>query len=123
MVVVTLHPSNRATWNDGTNVTASLNNSRKKLEQFQKENGHCLIPLNWSNNPSLAYWVKRQRYQFRMKREGKHSTLTEERQHLWEALGFVWDSHAAGWEERWKELGEFKERHGHCDVPKKYPEN
>jgi hypothetical protein len=56
-------------------------------------------------------------------REGGHSTFTEERQQALKALGFVWDSHAASWEERWNELREFKEEHGHCNVPKKYPEN
>ena len=49
--------------------------------------------------------------------------MTEERQAALARLGFVWDSHAAGWEERWDELREFRERHGHCNVPKKYPEN
>eukprot|EP00339_Tiarina_fusa_P002097 CAMPEP_0117019936 /NCGR_PEP_ID=MMETSP0472-20121206/15217_1 /TAXON_ID=693140 ORGANISM="Tiarina fusus, Strain LIS" /NCGR_SAMPLE_ID=MMETSP0472 /ASSEMBLY_ACC=CAM_ASM_000603 /LENGTH=313 /DNA_ID=CAMNT_0004725005 /DNA_START=44 /DNA_END=985 /DNA_ORIENTATION=- len=99
------------------------NQRYRELKRFRKEHGHCLVPLNWPSNHSLAHWVKRQRYQFRMKREGKHSTLTCERQAALEGLGFVWDSHAAGWEERWNELRTFRERHGHCNVPKKYPEN
>ena len=40
-----------------------------------------------------------------------------------EQLGFVWDSHASGWEERLKELKDFKDMHGHCRVPKTYAEN
>jgi hypothetical protein len=94
-----------------------------ELTQFHQEFSHCLVPLNWHRSPSLAHWVKRQRYQHRVKREGKHSTMTEERQGALESLGFIWDSHSAGWEERWNELREFKERHGHCKVPKKFPEN
>jgi hypothetical protein len=99
------------------------NQRYRELKRFRKEHGHCLVPLNWPSNHSLAHWVKRQRYQFRMKREGKHSTLTAERQTALESMGFVWDSHAAGWEERWNELRTFKERHGHCNIPKKHPEN
>lgn len=94
-----------------------------ELDQFQREFHHCLVPLHWPRNPSLAHWVKRQRHQFRIKREGKHSTVTDERQAILEGLGFVWDSHAAGWIERWNELREFKKRHGHCNVQKKDPEN
>ena len=67
--------------------------------------------------------MKRQRHQYRAKKERKHSTLTQERQKLLEQLGFVWDSHASGWEERLKELEDFKEKHGHCRVPKTYAEN
>lgn len=67
--------------------------------------------------------VKRQRYQYRAKQERRHSTLTKERQELLEKLGFVWDSHASGWDERWKELRDFKLKHGHCRVPKTYSTN
>ena len=49
--------------------------------------------------------------------------MTQERQKLLEQLGFVWDSHASGWEERLKELEDFNEKHGHCRVPKTYAEN
>lgn len=67
--------------------------------------------------------MKRQRHQYRAKQERKHSTLTPERQRLLEELGFVWDSHASGWEERLKELQDFKDKHGHCRVPKTYADN
>ena len=71
----------------------------------------------------LHFQVKRQRYQHRAKQENRHSTLTAERQEMLEQLGFVWDSHALGWEERWQELREFKEKYGHCRVPKTYAAN
>jgi hypothetical protein len=58
-----------------------------------------------------------------MKVEGKHSTMTEERQARLAKLDFVWDSHAAGWEERWNELRAFQDAHGNCNVPKTYPPN
>jgi hypothetical protein len=93
------------------------------LVQFRHDFGHCLVPLEWSENPSLAHWVKRQRCQYKAKREGKHSTLTDERQISLEKMGFIWDSHRATWEERLNEIADFRERHCHCNVPSKYPKN
>lgn len=94
-----------------------------ELVEFRKAHGHCLVPLRYEPNRSLSNWVKRQRYQYRIKQEGKHSTLNEERQTALEQLGFVWDSHSTTWEERFQELTEFKEIHGHANVPKSYKQN
>ena len=58
-----------------------------------------------------------------LKKDGAHSTLTDEREFALGCLGFVWDSHAASWEERWNELREYRNIHGHSNVPKKYSEN
>jgi hypothetical protein len=90
---------------------------------FHRQHGHCLVPLKYVKNLSLSHWIKRQRYQYRMKKTGKHSTMTDERQAALEMVGFVWDSHAAGWEEKWEELRDFKETHGHCNVPKTFRPN
>ena len=95
----------------------------RKLVQFKRINGHCLVPNNWNLNSPLALWVKRQRYQYKLKNEGQHSTLTDEREAALEALGFVWDSHGAVWEERLNELRAFKNVRGHCCVPANFKEN
>jgi hypothetical protein len=94
-----------------------------ELVEYQKQYGHCLVPLNWPLNPSLAHWVKRQRYQYRIKKEGKQSSMTPERLEALQELGFIWDSQSVAWLERWQELAEFNLRYGHPNVPKKYPEN
>jgi hypothetical protein len=93
------------------------------LVAFRNKYNHCLVPLTWPENPGLAHWIKRQRYQYSLKQEGKHSTLSPDREEALSKLGFIWDSHAAQWEERLKELDEFRDTHGHCYVPTKYPEN
>jgi hypothetical protein len=90
---------------------------------FHQQYGHCHVPLKYVKNLSLSHWIKRQRYQYRMKATGKHSTMTDERQAALEMVDFVWDSHAAGWEEKWEELRDFKETHGHCNVPKTFRPN
>jgi hypothetical protein len=93
------------------------------LLKYRDEHGHCLVPHNWQDNRQLAQWVKRQRYQFKLKSEGKHSTLTENRMKILDKVGFVWNRHSAVWEERYHELVDFARLHGHCHVPSKYPEN
>jgi len=94
-----------------------------ELRTFRVTHTHCLVPHNWAKNLPLAQWVKRQRYQYKLKQEGKHSTMTNERQEILEGLGFVWDSHKAAWEERWHELRQFCRDNGHTNVPSTYPEN
>jgi hypothetical protein len=94
-----------------------------ELRHFADRHGHCLVPHNWKENLPLAKWVKRQRYQITLKNEGKHSTLTSERQQALEDLGFIWDSHSAVWEERLQELQSFKLKNGHCNVPSTFKEN
>ena len=87
------------------------------LLNFQKEFGHCLVPHNWPGNVALAQWVKRQRYQYKLlSQPGKQSTLSEERLNLLNAMGFVWDSHRAAWEEKYTQLVEYQKRYGHCNV-------
>lgn len=95
----------------------------RDLVEFRKVQGHCLVPLEWPQNPSLAHWVKRQRCQYKAKMEGNHSTLSDERQEALEELGFIWDSHRAIWEERLNEIIAFKVVHGHANVPSKFPQN
>lgn len=94
-----------------------------ELLDFYKEHNHCRVPLRYERNPNLSHWVKRQRYQYRMKKEGQHSTLNNKREAALESLGFVWDSHAEAWTERWNELKDFRDVYGHCNVPKTYTFN
>lgn len=70
-----------------------------------------------------AQWVKRQRYQYKLKLEGKRSTLSDERVKLLNQIGFIWNSHDVVWEERWHELIAFKNAHGNCIVPSNYDKN
>ncbi|KAG7348959.1 helicase domain protein [Nitzschia inconspicua] len=115
------------------------------LVLFKKENGHCSVPHNYEQNPELARWVKRQRYQFKLwsqeqrriqaaKVHGQRSPgiprnssssalMTLERVQDLLRLGFVFDSHTEGWECRYRELIEYKRLNGHCNVPVQYSAN
>jgi hypothetical protein len=95
----------------------------QELLQFCQDYGHICVPSHWPQNASLAQWVKRQRYQYKLRQAGQYSTMTDERESALEQLGFVWDSHSAFWEERLNELRAFREEHGHSNVPTKWPES
>lgn len=95
----------------------------EELCEYVKVHGNCQVPHTFSKNPALARWVKRQRYQYKLRSENKPSTMTEERIAVLERIGFVWDSHVAGWDERMNDLIEYKKAYGHCNVPSNYPSN
>lgn len=95
----------------------------EELLRFREENGHCLVPNCHPENPALAQWTKRQRYQYKLKQDGKRSTITDERVRALDEAGFVWDSHKAVWSERLEELKEFKKQYKHCNVPSRYKPN
>ncbi|CAJ1949733.1 unnamed protein product [Cylindrotheca closterium] len=93
------------------------------LIEFRKMFGHCHVPHYYQQNAPLAQWVKRQRYQYKLKVDGKRSTLSDERIRLLNKIGFIWNSHDAVWEERWNELAIYKRLHGDCVVPSNYEKN
>lgn len=94
------------------------------LLKFKEANGHCLVPHTYRENQALSRWVKRQRYQYKLKAAGKvPSTMTDARIQKLEEVGFVWDSHATAWENRLRELKEYHQSNGDCNVPSNFPEN
>jgi len=92
-----------------------------ELVQYKAKYGHCSVPYSWSRNRPLSQWVKRQRHQCKLKSEGKHSNLNDKREAMLQQLGFVWDSRAANWDERFEELRAFQQEFGHCQVTKTNP--
>lgn len=95
----------------------------QELINYKNLHGHAQVPHGYRPNPTLARWAKRQRYQYKLFQENKPSTMTDERVAALEALGFVWDSHSALWEERYNELKEFVRMAGHANVPSIHPPN
>ena len=93
-----------------------------ELSVFRKKQGNCQVPHSYPTSPALARWVKRQRYQYKLKKDGNISTMTDERVEQLETIGFVWDSHSSAWVERFNELRTFREKVGHCNVPSHYAE-
>mmetsp|Transcript_26026 Transcript_26026/g.39400 ORF Transcript_26026/g.39400 Transcript_26026/m.39400 type:complete len:272 (-) Transcript_26026:11-826(-) len=93
----------------------------KELLNYKKKYGDCLVPYKYAENPSLYMWVKRQRYQYSLFLHGsKESCMSPHRIKMLESIGFVWDVQIANWEKRFQELKEFKQQHGHCNLPSSY---
>ena len=89
-----------------------------QLKQYKEQNGHCRVPLKYKANPQLGNWVGKQRQKYK-----KNKLLPKEIKSL-EGIGFVWEPQKhLGWDERFKQLKEYKEKNGHCRVPKKYKAN
>jgi hypothetical protein len=89
----------------------------KDLFEFKKQQGHCCVPHAYAENQVLARWVKRQRYQYKLKIGGKTSTMTMDRIQMLQQLGFVWDSHEASWMDRLNEIQDYAASNGDCNVP------
>ena len=109
---------------DRSNITAVQSDQWKaryaELLDYRIKYGNVHIPYDWKPNKRLSQWVKRQRHQRRLRHEGKHSNLTQEREGMLDDLGFIWDSRNANWEERFNELIQFKAENGHVKVTTKY---
>jgi len=69
----------------------------RELEAYKAEFGHCRVPTkNFPSNPALGQWVNDQRRQYRLMKQGKPSSMTEERVRILSDIGFEWHtSHRA----------------------------
>lgn len=94
-----------------------------RLRRFRQKHRHCLVPCSYDPDPSLARWVRRQRYHYHLHLGGKPSPLKPDRIEILNSIGFQWDAQEAQWRERLLELKEFKEQYGHTAVPSSYPAN
>ncbi|MBF8981938.1 Helicase associated domain protein [Lutibacter sp. B2] len=87
----------------------------EELKQYKKQYGHCNVPRSWEDNKLLGNWVHYMRTDKKL--------LTNEQIRKLNDLGFVWDNKKERWDRMFTELVEFKEEHGHCDVPTRYDKN
>ena len=95
--------------------------SFKKLVQFKGLHGHCQVPSNYSvDEVNLGDWVASQRQEYWKFQDGRHSTMTQERIDALAKIGFDWGKQNIGWDGHFEKLVEYKELHGHCQVPKNH---
>jgi Helicase associated domain len=89
----------------------------EQLEAFQKEYGHCDVPLGWKPNPALYYWVFHQRQSYRWKKK----KLTPGRIAKLEEIGIKWEVDPCrkprSFEARVEQCQAFREAHGHLHIP------
>jgi superfamily II DNA or RNA helicase len=85
------------------------------LEQFKEREGHCRVTRGFKEGKyHLDHWVFNQRAQ--------KERLSPDRVLRLNRLGFVWDHFSEYWEEGFRHLKIFKEREGHCRVPRGFVE-
>ena len=88
----------------------------EKLVMFVLREGHSKIPISHNENGyRLGGWAGRQRQ--------NRAKLSEDQLNRLNKLGFIWNPLEEQWEEGFTYLTKFKEREGHCRVPKSHLEN
>eukprot|EP00586_Coscinodiscus_wailesii_P003168 CAMPEP_0172489756 /NCGR_PEP_ID=MMETSP1066-20121228/19962_1 /TAXON_ID=671091 /ORGANISM="Coscinodiscus wailesii, Strain CCMP2513" /LENGTH=862 /DNA_ID=CAMNT_0013257847 /DNA_START=239 /DNA_END=2827 /DNA_ORIENTATION=+ len=63
----------------------------KELNDFKSREGHCNVSQRDHENLALGKWVKMQRYMYKLKMDGKQSSMTDERVEALERIGFEWN--------------------------------
>ena len=97
------------------------------LLEYKEKNGDCIVP----QSTPLGKWVQMQREQHkeRLLKDAGHPTkrpvITDERMAKLNAIGFTWRvvGQIAGWDKRYEELVQYKQLHGHCNVPQGWKQN
>ena len=56
----------------------------EKLVEFQRKNGHCIVPKDYETDRPLGRWVSKQRS------FGSKNKLRQDRKELLDEIGFVW---------------------------------
>lgn len=119
---------------------AKWNKFYKEFCEYRKKTGSCLIPKVFEENQPLSSWAFTQRHHMKRRKDGKHNLLTEDRIKKLNDLGFIWHAKQnkewqdadrirkqamveSMWQNHYKSLLAFKQKHGHTRVPKVYKEN
>ena len=92
-----------------------------ELRQYREEYGDCIVPRGFTFDPRLASWVAEQRKQYKLRQDGKNSSITPKRIELLNEIGFAWNAQEAAWERHLTDLKGFKEEFGDCLVPLEHP--
>ncbi len=96
--------------------TAAWEDQFIALEEFKAAHNHCNVPKEYSLNPTLGAWVSKQRKLFNQK------NLSSERVEKLENIGLPWNPRLSRWDMNYNELVLFKNKHGHFNILKVYPE-
>ena len=86
----------------------------KLVEYKSQDHGSTLVPLGYTENPSLGIWVSTQRECYRS------NEVSKERINHLESIGFVWNPLDAQWMAMYNKLVEYKKQHKSTNVPSKY---
>jgi hypothetical protein len=103
-----------------------------QLLDFKQKHGHAKVSTKKNNeNPRLGTWVKHWRFKYREYKRTNGQKGDPERMKCLESIGLVDDISTGNerrclesqWHDMYKQLLDFKKKHGHVKVPVKYNEN
>lgn len=93
-----------------------------ELKEFKEKNGHTRV--SEKENKSLHEWAKAMRCQYnRYNGNQRDCYITEDQFNQLKEIELDSSLRESKFDQRFKELMEFKEQHGHCVVPSNYPLN
>jgi len=94
----------------------------RELREYKDQHGNCMVPQKYEPNPSLGIWVNKQRMEYKLLQDGEKSSMTSERLSALQSIGFVWAKRKgqATWDAKYKQLQDYKSRHGDCLIPTKF---
>ena len=85
------------------------------LAQFKQKEGHCDVPYSHKEDgQNLRQWLGDQR------KNKKKGTINATKEKKLEELGVIWDVDDQQWQDFYALLAQFKQREGHCNVPKSH---
>jgi len=121
--------------NPSAGVRVTFESRFKELEEFKRANNHTRVP---GRQPGLGKWVSDLRKSYRLCKEHPYmlkdgvseallnvADLNKERLDKLDEIGFEFDvaKKTLPWQTRFEQMLEFKEKNGHCNVPRHYKEN
>lgn len=112
----------------------------EELEKYKIEHGNCNVQQKFPKNRELGIWVNKQRqekvyydeyyrnfiHNEQMDKKGaRKPSLTRKKIMGLDQVGFDWGKRKGqvSWDEKYKELQEYRLTFGDCEVPTKYKEN
>ena len=87
-----------------------------RLVAYKQRHGNCNTPIRYPRDKALGVWVRTQRNVL------KNARLDDERRRRLNSIGFSWQRKSmASWDEMFNRLVAYKQQHGDCNTPKRYP--
>ena len=90
-----------------------------RLVQYKTEHKTTCVPNSYPEDPKLGRWVGKQRTHYKK----NSSSLTTERKHQLNLIGFVWDPYDKRWTDMYDRLVEYKQQHKSTCVPSIYKDD
>jgi len=109
---------------DWSPIKTQWNSNYELLQQYYNDKGDSRVPQHYTvDGVDLGVWANAQRVQYQKLKEGKLSSMTEDRINKLQALDFIWNLNGTYWNSNYELLRQYKKDKGDCLVPQKYTVN